>query len=225
VGQLAAALSEARRRGAERLVEAVSSGLSRLAMAGARFAVAFETSPPSTTGVDLVQFVFSANVGEALKPLAKVASGGEASRVMLAMKAALAGGDACLCSVFDEADAGIGGAIADVVGRLLKDISSHRQVLCVTHLPQVAAHADAHLRIEKGETKGRTRSKVQSLDAPGERQQELARMLSGVEVSKEALGAAQALLRHAQRSVRSPKLALDRPLQRAPTLSEIATAG
>lgn len=205
VKRKAAALTEARRRGAERLVASVASGLGRLAMGQARFGVDFQPSTPSPTGADQVQLVFSANVGDGLRPLAKVASGGEASRVMLAMKAALAGGDVCQCSVFDEADAGIGGAIADVVGRLLKEISSHRQVLCVTHLPQVAAHADAHLRIEKGEVRGRTRSVVDALGSSEDRQRELARMLSGVEVSREALGAAQALLRHAQRPMRARK--------------------
>lgn len=201
----ARALTQMRRRGADRLGDAVSTGLRRLAMAGARFGVDFQDAPLGSTGADQVQLVFSANVGDGVRPLAKVASGGEASRVMLAMKAVLAGGDACQCSVFDEADAGIGGAIADVVGRLLKEISTHRQVLCVTHLPQVAAHADAHLRIEKGEVRGRTRSVVAALGPGEERQQELARMLSGVEISKEAMGAAQALLRHAQRPMRARK--------------------
>jgi DNA repair protein RecN (Recombination protein N) len=198
----AAELTAARRNAANRLTAAVMEGLERLAMPKARFEVQFEATPLSSAGADQTQFLFSANPGEALRPLAKVASGGEASRVMLAMKAALAGSDACVCSVFDEADAGIGGAVADVVGRLIKDIAGHRQVLCITHLPQVAAHADAHLRIEKGEVKGRTRSVVQSLDAGEERTQELARMLSGVEITREALGAAEALLRSALRHVK-----------------------
>lgn len=198
----AAVLSQARRAAAVRLQRAVADGLERLAMGRARFEVQFEAAPLGPTGADAVQLLFSANAGETLRPLAKVASGGEASRVMLAMKAALAGSDACACSVFDEADAGIGGAVADVVGRLIKDISGHRQVLCITHLPQVAAHADAHLRIEKGETKGRVRSVVHVLE-PGEaRARELARMLSGVEVTREALGAAEALLRSALRHVK-----------------------
>jgi DNA repair protein RecN (Recombination protein N) len=198
----AALLTEARKNAANRLTLAVMEGLQRLAMPKARFEVQFEATPLSSAGADQTQFLFSANPGEALRPLAKVASGGEASRVMLAMKAALAGSDACVCSVFDEADAGIGGAVADVVGRLIKDIAGHRQVLCITHLPQVAAHADAHLRIEKGEVKGRTRSVVQSLQAGDERTQELARMLSGVEITREALGAAEALLRSALRHVK-----------------------
>jgi|APLak6261679142_1056127.scaffolds.fasta_scaffold00246_8 DNA repair protein RecN (Recombination protein N) len=198
----AKALTTSRQQVAGKLTEAVADGLTRLAMGRARFEVSFSPVSLSASGADDVQFLFSANPGEAVRPLAKVASGGEASRVMLAMKAALAGSDACVCSVFDEADAGIGGAVADVVGRLIKDISGHRQVLCITHLPQVAAHADAHLRIEKGEVKGRTRSVVQSLEAGDERTHELARMLSGVEVTREALGAAEALLRSALRHVK-----------------------
>ncbi len=198
----AAKLTAARKVAANRLTSTVMEGLARLAMPKARFEVQFETTPLTSAGADQTQFLFSANPGEALRPLAKVASGGEASRVMLAMKAALAGSDACVCSVFDEADAGIGGAVADVVGRLIKDIAGHRQVLCITHLPQVAAHADAHLRIEKGEVKGRTRSVVQSLEAGDERTHELARMLSGVEITREALGAAEALLRSALRHVK-----------------------
>jgi DNA repair protein RecN (Recombination protein N) len=200
--EAAAALTAARKTAASRLTRAVKDGLERLAMGRAGFEVQFEAAPLGSAGADAAQFLFSANPGETVRPLAKVASGGEASRVMLAMKAALAGSDACVCSVFDEADAGIGGAVADVVGRLIKDISTHRQVLCITHLPQVAAHADAHLRIEKGEVKGRTRSVVQALDEGEARTRELARMLSGVEVTREALGAAEALLRSALRHVR-----------------------
>jgi DNA repair protein RecN (Recombination protein N) len=198
----AEALTKARRAAGDRLTAAVKDGLQRLAMGKALFEVQLEAATLGSTGADAAQFLFSANPGETLRPLAKVASGGEASRVMLAMKAALAGSDSAVCSVFDEADAGIGGAVADVVGRLIKDISNHRQVLCITHLPQVAAHADAHLRIEKGEVKGRTRSVVQTLDAGDQRTRELARMLSGVEVTREALGAAEALLRSALRHVR-----------------------
>ncbi|MEW5739225.1 MAG: DNA repair protein RecN, partial [Myxococcota bacterium] len=198
----AAELTKARKRSAQKLEAAARDGLARLALGKARFEVHFAAAPLGPSGADSVEWLFSANVGEPPRPLAKVASGGEASRLMLALKSALAGSDSCRCSVFDEADAGIGGAVADVVGRLIKELSAHRQVLCITHLPQVAAHADAHLRIEKGESKGRTRSVVRVL-APGEpRAQELARMLSGVEVTREALGAAEALLRSAVRGAR-----------------------
>jgi DNA repair protein RecN (Recombination protein N) len=176
-------------------------------MARARFEVQVEAAPLGPSGADRVQLLFCANPGEPPRPLDKVASGGEASRVLLAIKAALAEGDTCLSSIFDEADAGIGGAVADVVGRLLKDISRNRQVLCVTHLPQVAAHADAHLVLEKGVARGRTRAVVRSLDSAEERHRELARMLSGVEVSAEALGAAQALLRSAASLAPRPRRA------------------
>jgi DNA repair protein RecN (Recombination protein N) len=196
-------LTALRAKAGKRLAEAVAAGLQRLSMSRARFEVELSAAAElGAGGADAVQFVFCANPGEAMKPLARVASGGEASRVMLAMKAAVAGSDSCVCSVFDEADAGIGGAVADVVGRLIKDIATHRQVLCITHLPQVAAHADAHLRIDKGESKGRTRSVVVPLEPGDDRARELARMLSGVEVTREALGAAEALLRSALRHVK-----------------------
>ncbi len=201
----AAKVTAERKKAAARLSRAVSEGLSRLAMAGARFEAKVEPAPLSSSGADAVCLLFGANAGEGIKPLAKVASGGEASRVMLAMKAALCGNDTAFCSVFDEADAGISGAVADVVGRLIKDIAVHRQVLCITHLPQVAAHADAHLRIEKGAVAGRTKSVVRALGGGDARRQELARMLSGLQVTKEALGAAEALLRGATSKVRARK--------------------
>jgi DNA repair protein RecN (Recombination protein N) len=204
----AAEVTTARMAAAKRLTAAVQDGLGRLAMAKARFEVELHAVPLGPDGVDSVQLLFSANPGEPPRPLVKVASGGEASRVMLAIKSVVAGSDGCVCSVFDEADAGVGGAVADAVGRLMKEVSGHRQVLCITHLPQVAAHADVHLRIEKGETRGRTRSVVKALDLGEPRTREVARMLSGVEVTREALGAAEALIRsaaHAVKSVRGRK--------------------
>ena len=204
------ALTQARQAAAQRLEHAVLEGLGRLSMGRASFSVAIVEGPPGLEGCCKVEFLFSANPGEPARGMARVASGGEASRVMLAMKAALAGTEGVGCSVFDEADAGVGGAVADVVGRLIKDVSAHRQVLCITHLPQVAAHADTHLRLEKAETRGRVRSVVQVLPPGDPRAQELARMLSGVEVTREALGAAEALLRNAQR-VLAPLRARKRP--------------
>jgi DNA repair protein RecN (Recombination protein N) len=121
---------------------------------------------------------------------------------LLALKRALLGADGCCCYVLDEADAGVGGAVAEVVARMLKEISSHRQVLFITHLPQVAAYADHHLRIEKQEREGRTVSKVIRLETPAARTEELARMLSGLKVTSEARGAAEALVRSARRSLR-----------------------
>jgi DNA repair protein RecN (Recombination protein N) len=194
-------LTQARKKAAAVLEHAVRERLGRLAMGKGSFEVRLCPGPLGPSGADAVELWFSANAGEPARPIHKVASGGEASRLMLALRTALSDDDACTC-VFDEADAGVGGAVADAVGRLLKELSAHRQVLCVTHLPQVAAHAQAHLRIQKGEGKGRTRSVVLDLDEASERERELARMLSGVEISQQAVGAARALLQAARREVR-----------------------
>ena len=125
-----------------------------------------------------------------------MASGGELSRISLAIEVAALGLDAVPTMVFDEVDSGIGGAVAEVVGRKLRDLGQRRQVLCVTHLPQVAAQGHTHYRVSKAENAGVTQSAVQLLD-DGQRQEELARMLGGVEVSREARAAARRLLRDA----------------------------
>jgi DNA repair protein RecN (Recombination protein N) len=149
--------------------------------------------------MDAVEFLFTANAGEPLRPLARVASGGEASRLMLALKRAGAGEVGPAACVLDEADTGVSGAVAEVVGRMIHELSEHRQVLCITHLPQVAAYADHHLRIVKEEQAGRAVSHVVSLSDREQRTRELARMLAGVELTREALGAAEALVRGARR--------------------------
>ena len=195
----AQALSQARQAAAAGFGAQVREGLAGLALGHAAFEVRVQPGETlGATGVDAVEFFFSANPGEPTRGLAKVASGGEASRLLLALKRALAGSDACGGYVLDEADSGVSGAIADVVGRMIKDVSGHRQVLCITHLPQVAAHADAHLVIRKQVKGTRTVSEVAPLEGR-ERTAELARMLSGVEVTPEALGAAEALMRSAAR--------------------------
>lgn len=195
----AAALTQGRKAAALKLATAVRTGLARLAMPRASFEVRVEPcNALKATGADAVEFLFSANPGEALKPLRKVASGGEASRLLLALKGALVAVDGCDTYVLDEVDAGVSGGVADVVGQMVRDVSRNRQVLCITHLPQVAAYADAHLRVEKRQSSGRTASRV-TLLKPDDRTEELARMLSGVKVSPEAVGAAQALLRSANR--------------------------
>ena len=135
----------------------------------------------------------SANAGQPPRPLRKVASGGELSRVSLAIEVAALGLDAVPTMVFDEVDSGIGGAVAAIVGQKLRALGETRQVLCVTHQPQVAAQGHAHYRVSKAEASGMTQSAVQKLSAK-ERQEELARMLGGVEVSKEARAAAKRLL-------------------------------
>jgi DNA repair protein RecN (Recombination protein N) len=190
----------------------VREGLGQLAMGKAAFEVRVTpTGILRADGVDDVEFFFSANPGEPPRPLSKVASGGEASRLLLALKRALADSDGCGCYILDEADSGVSGAIADVVGRMIKDVANHRQVLCITHLPQVAAYADAHLLIRKGMKGERTVSEVIPLAAGSERTHELARMMSGVEVTREALGAAEALVRSASRATASTSRARREP--------------
>jgi DNA repair protein RecN (Recombination protein N) len=153
--------------------------------------------------MDEVEFFFAANPGEARRSLSDVASGGEASRVLLALKRAAAQSDPCSCYVLDEADGGLGGAAAEVVGRMIKDVSADHQVLCVTHLAQVAAYADQHLLVVKRERAGRSCSTVVPLEDRQARARELARILSGIDVSREAIGAAEALMRSAVRAGRA----------------------
>ena len=136
--------------------------------------------------------LLGANKGEELKPLAKVASGGELSRIMLAMKLALRRADEVATYVFDEVDAGIGGATAHAVGALIRAVADHRQVLCVTHLPQIAAYADAHYHVEKIEAGGRTETIVKRLGSTA-RKDELARMLGGNATARAKAHAAELL--------------------------------
>ena len=196
--EAARALRTERERAAATLGRAVQAVLAELALAGARFRVEVAAADAlGAEGADDVEFLFSANPGEALRPLHRVASGGEASRVLLGLRRVFLERDACETVVLDEADAGVGGAVADAVGRLVRQVAKGRQVLCVTHLPQVAAHADAHLVVHKLQAKGRVASAVTSLTPGAPRVAELARMLSGVKVSDGAMQAAEALLRGA----------------------------
>ena len=202
--EAARALRARRERAARQLERAVGTELGRLALPRAAFAV--QLAPRDVLradGADEVEFLFSANPGEPVRPLARVASGGEASRLWLALKRtsmAHGGPEEAATVVLDEADAGVSGAVADVVGRMVRAVAAGRQVLCITHLPQVAAHADAHLLVEKTSSRGRTWSSVRVLDAGVPRIRELARMMSGAIVTSEALAAAEALVRSARES-------------------------
>ena len=189
-------LGAARRATAGTLSRATTALIHELGMGGGVFEVAvesIETTRPDPQGAERVEFMVSANAGQPPRPLRKVASGGELSRISLAIEVAALGSDAVPTMVFDEVDSGIGGAVADIVGRKLRALGAGRQVLCVTHLPQVAAKGHAHYRVHKAASDGATESRVSRLDER-ERAEELARMLGGVEVSKEARAAARKLL-------------------------------
>jgi DNA repair protein RecN (Recombination protein N) len=197
--EAARALRTERERAAVGLSRSVRSVLGELALKGARFRVEVAASDAlGPDGADDVEFLFSANPGEPERPLQKVASGGEASRLLLGLRRVFLDRDACETVVLDEADAGVGGAVADAVGRLVHEVAQGRQVLCVTHLPQVAAHADAHLVVQKVLVRGRAASAVTALASGAPRVAELARMLSGVKVSAAAIQAAEALLNGAR---------------------------
>lgn len=192
-------LGKARGKAARALAKAVTALIAELGMGGGRFEIALEpveADRPDPQGAERAEFMVSANAGQPPRPLRKVASGGELSRISLAIEVAALGSDAVPTMVFDEVDSGIGGAVAEIVGQKLRALGDCRQVLCVTHLPQVAAQGHAHYRVSKAETTGVTQSAVQLLDAK-QRQEELARMLGGVEVSSEARAAARRLLDNA----------------------------
>jgi DNA repair protein RecN (Recombination protein N) len=192
-------LHEVRCRAAGGLSRALERELRALHMPSAKLQARVELLPPDRLGPkgrDRVEFMFSANAGEPLAPLSRVASGGELSRVLLALKGSLAGGDRVATYVFDEVDSGVGGAVAQAIGLRLRRAALHRQVLCITHLPQIAAFADAHFRVDKRRQGGRTVTRIQRLD--GQRRiEELARMLGGSRVTATARKHAEQLLQEA----------------------------
>ena len=204
-GLLAAAgkLHEARAKAALKFEKAVERGLAEVALDKARFEVRFLNEEPEPDesaftpgGYDRVEFFFSANPGEPPKPLARIASGGEASRVMLIVKTAAGAAGSAKAVVFDEIDAGVGGRAAEAVGRKLKALAAGQQVLCVTHQPQIASQADRHFLVEKHAAAGRTSISVRELDA-AERVEEIARMLAGEQITDAARENARAMLRSA----------------------------
>lgn len=193
--EAAKALSDQRLRGASLLDEAVTKELPPLKLEKARFRTRIETDPakPGKDGIDKVVFEIAANPGAGFGPLSEIASGGELSRLSLALKVVLSADGGTLALVFDEVDQGIGGATADAVGRRLAALSKTAQILCVTHSPQVAARAHRHWRIEKSIVEGITRTNVVVLPELA-REEELARMLSGADITPQARAAAQALV-------------------------------
>ncbi|MCB9598299.1 MAG: DNA repair protein RecN [Sandaracinaceae bacterium] len=208
----ARALSKKRRKIADGLGEAIGAELATLGMGEAKIEVhveplaerrgelAVDGARLSETGIDHVEFLIAPNRGEAPRPLRKIASGGELSRALLAVKRVLAGVGRAALYVFDEVDAGVGGAVAEVIGRKLGEVAAHHQVICVTHLAQIAVYADRHYRVVKRPKKGRTESSIDRLDE-AERLEELARMVGGLEVTKSTRKAAEEML-HVARAAR-----------------------
>ncbi|PZP21121.1 DNA repair protein RecN [Pseudomonas kuykendallii] len=189
-------LSGLRNEGAPRLASAVEAEMQRLGMPGGRFAIELReiaATDPHPTGLEQVEFLVSANPGQPLKGLAKVASGGELSRISLAVQVITAQTSRVPTLVFDEVDVGIGGPTAEVVGQLLRRLGERGQVLTVTHLPQVAAQGHQHLFVHKARGSDETRTAVAKLDAPG-RVEEIARMLGGVDLTEESLAHARKMV-------------------------------
>jgi len=208
--ELAISLSEKRKAAAVRLEELVMKELKDLGMGGAIFKISItkETSPTGDIesgnnryvlyphGIDRIEFLLSANEGEELRPLRKVASGGEMSRIMLAIKNVIQAADIVDTLIFDEVDAGISGKTAEIVGRKLKNLSKNRQVLLITHLPQIAAMSDSHFLVQKGKVDGRVTTVVKNL-SDKEKVKEVARMLAGEEITELSIKHAEEMIEKA----------------------------
>ena len=190
-------LSAARKRAAAALEEHITRELRELDMGKVRFSIDFAEKEPDASGMDEVRFLMSANTGEALRPIRKIASGGELARIMLALKNVFASQEHIMTMVFDEVDTGVSGRAAQRVAEKLARVSRRKQVLCVTHLPQLAAMADTHFAVEKGEEGGRTLTRVTELSRAA-RARELARLTGGETVSETMLRGADELLAEAE---------------------------
>jgi DNA repair protein RecN (Recombination protein N) len=199
VTTLAKKLSRERKKVASELKRSVEKEMGSLGMKKTTFEVRMEDLPLSPKGMDRVEFLISPNIGEEVKPLAKIASGGELSRIMLAMKRILAKVGGTQVLIFDEVDAGIGGAIAEVVGRKLRELSKHHQVICVTHLPQIASFADRHHSVKKEVRAGRTVTLVNPLEKEAI-VDEIARMLGGVKVTEKTRAHAKEMIENAKKA-------------------------
>ncbi len=175
-------LSKARAKAARALGEAVTAAMQDLSMAGGRFEVALHPGEPAAHGLEQVEFLVAGHAGTQPRPLAKVASGGELARISLAISVITSSATATPTLIFDEVDSGIGGGVAEVVGRLLRRLGQDRQVLCVTHLPQVASQANQHFQVSKRNIGGKTLSGIAPLEASA-RIEEIARMLGGLEIT------------------------------------------
>ena len=188
-------LRKNRQEAAQRLSGRILSELAQLDMPKVQFSCEFSELELTQNGADAVAFYMSANAGEALKPLSKVASGGELARIMLAMKNVLAEQDQVSTLIFDEVDTGVSGRAAQKVAEKLSSVARNKQVLCVTHLPQIAAMGDTHMLIAKSERDGRTYTTVTPLDHAG-RARELARIIGGANITETTLRSAEEMLSH-----------------------------
>ena len=187
-------LRKNRQETAQSMSARILTELAQLDMPRVQFACQFSETDLTANGADAVAFYMSANAGEALKPMSKVASGGELARIMLAMKNVLAEKDQVNTLIFDEVDTGVSGRAAQKVAEKLRSVAAHKQVLCVTHLPQLAALANTHLLIAKSERDGRTYTSVTPLDIEG-RKRELARIIGGTNITETTLKSAEEMLR------------------------------
>jgi DNA repair protein RecN (Recombination protein N) len=199
VEDIAGELSAARKQGAARIEKLVMDELDFLSMKGVRFKIEIaDRNMIAEDGRDDIEFLLSTNPGEPLKPLRRVASGGELSRIMLAIKK-ITGGEEDKTFIFDEIDAGIGGRVAEVVGRRLHELAERHQIICITHLPQIAAYGDTHFLVEKHQEKDTTHTTIRKLNGK-ERAAELARMLGGITITEKTLERAEEMLRNVEKS-------------------------
>ena len=189
----AKALSAARAKAATDLGKQVSKAMQTLAMEGGQFSIAMHACPAASHGQDQVEFLVAGHAGSTPRPLAKVASGGELARISLALSVIASRAARVPTLIFDEVDSGIGGAVAEVVGNLLRELGARHQVLCVTHLPQVAARGQHHFQVSKQNIKGKTQSSIALLQQP-ERIEEVARMLGGIKITSTTREHAKELL-------------------------------
>ena len=197
---LAKKLSRSRDKAAKALNQAVTDSMQTLGMEGGRFEIQLEPlsdDTPAPMGMERAEFIVSANPGQPLKPLTKVASGGELSRISLAIQVITAAETRIPTLIFDEVDVGIGGRVAEIVGHQLRALAAHRQVVCVTHLPQVAALGHHHLQVSKRSDTDTTISEIQELSID-QRVDELARMLGGIEITEQTLSHAREMIERAQ---------------------------
>lgn len=186
-------LSKARAKAAKALGAAVTTAMQELSMAGGKFEIALQSCEPASFGLEQVEFLVAGHAGTTPRPLAKVASGGELARISLAISVITSSATATPTLIFDEVDSGIGGGVAEVVGRLLRKLGQDRQVLCVTHLPQVASQANQHFQVSKRNSDGKTLSSIDALDSNA-RVEEIARMLGGIEITATTRSHARELL-------------------------------